>query len=166
MTQTAFEGITISSQFIGICKRLFNDNYKNDSYLKSGLLLARAQNTLNGKQSENNDNGILTAEEVKSLNLKDTELVVLSACETGLGDNLVGEGVIGLQRAFMIAGAKSVIMSLWSVSDEKTQELMILFYTNWIKNKMTKEEALHQAKLAMKKLYPEPYYWAGFVLLE
>ena len=145
---------------------LFNDNYKNDSYLKSGLLLARAQNTLNGKQSENNDNGILTAEEVKSLNLKDTELVVLSACETGLGDNLVGEGVIGLQRAFMIAGAKSVIMSLWSVSDEKTQELMILFYTNWIKNKMTKEEALHQAKLAMKKLYPEPYYWAGFVLLE
>ena len=69
---------------------LFNDNYKNDSYLKSGLLLARAQNTLNGKKSENNDNGILTAEEVKSLNLKDTELVVLSACETGLGDNLVG----------------------------------------------------------------------------
>ena len=145
---------------------LFNDNYKNDSYLKSGLLLARAQNTLNGKQSEISDNGILTAEEVKSLNLKDTELVALSACETGLGDNLVGEGVIGLQRAFMIAGAKSVIMSLWSVSDEKTQELMTLFYTNWIKNKMTKEEALHQAKLAMKKLYPEPYYWAGFVLLE
>jgi CHAT domain-containing protein len=93
-------------------------------------------------------------------------LVVLSACETGLGDNLVGEGVIGLQRAFMIAGAKSVIMSLWSVSDEKTQELMTLFYTNWIKNNMTKEEALHQAKLAMKKLYPQPYYWAGFVLLE
>ena len=145
---------------------LVNDNYKNDSYLKSGLLLAGAQNTLNGKQPENSNNGILTAEEAKSLNLKDTELVVLSACETGLGDNLVGEGVIGLQRAFMIAGAKSVIMSLWSVSDEKTQELMTLFYTNWIKNNMTKEEALYQAKIAMKKLYPQPYYWAGFLLLE
>jgi CHAT domain-containing protein len=57
-------------------------------------------------------------------------------------------------------------MSLWSVSDEKTQELMTLFYTNWINNNMTKEDALHQAKLAMKKLYPEPYYWAGFILLE
>jgi CHAT domain-containing protein len=145
---------------------LINDNYKNDSYLKSGLLLAGAQNTLNGNQPENSNNGILTAEEAKSLNLKDTELVVLSACETGLGNNLIGEGVIGLQRAFMIAGAKSVIMSLWSVSDEKTQELMTLFYTNWINNNMTKEEALHQAKLEMKKLYPQPYYWAGFVLLE
>ena len=145
---------------------LFNDNYKNDSYLKSGLLFAGAQNSLNGKQPENSNNGILTAQEAKSLNLKDTELVVLSACETGLGDNLVGEGVIGLQRAFMIVGAKSVIMSLWSVSDEKTQELMTLFYTNWIKNNMTKEEALYQAKIEMKKLYPQPYYWAGFVLLE
>ena len=145
---------------------LVNDNYKNDSYLKSGLILAGAQNTLNGKQPENSNNGIFTAEEAKSLNLKDTELVVLSACETGLGDNLVGEGVIGLQRALMIAGAKSVIMSLWSVSDEKTQELMTLFYTNWIKNNLSKEEALYQAKIEMKKLYPEPYYWAGFVLLE
>ena len=145
---------------------LINDNYKNDSYLKSGLLLAGAQNTINNDQLENNNNGLLSAEEAKSLNLKNTELVVLSACETGLGDNLVGEGVIGLQRAFMIAGAKSVIMSLWSVSDEKTQELMTLFYTNWIKKNMPKDEALYQAKIVMKKLYPQPYYWAGFVLLE
>jgi CHAT domain-containing protein len=145
---------------------LVNDNYKDDSYLKSMLFLAGAQNTINGKYPEYSNNGILTAEEAKSLNLKDTELVVLSACETGLGDNLVGEGVIGLQRAFMIAGAKSVIMSLWSVSDEKTQELMTLFYTNWIKNNISKEEALYQAKIAMKKLYPQPYYWAGFLLLE
>jgi CHAT domain-containing protein len=145
---------------------LINESYKKDSYLKSGLLLAGAQNTLNGKQPENSNNGILTAEEAKNLDLKNTELVVLSACETGLGDNLVGEGVIGLQRAFMIAGAKSVIMSLWSVSDSKTQELMTLFYTNWIKKNMSKEEGLYQAKIEMKRLYPQPYYWAGFVLLE
>jgi CHAT domain-containing protein len=145
---------------------LINDNFKSNSYLKSGLLLAGAQNTLNGTPSENTNNGILTAEEAKSLNLKNTELVVLSACETGLGVNLVGEGVVGLQRAFMIAGAKSVIMSLWSVSDEKTQELMTLFYTNWIKKNIPKDEALYQAKFEMKGKYPQPYYWAGFVLLE
>lgn len=145
---------------------LINENYKNNSYLKSGLLLAGAQNTLNGTSIDGSNNGILSAEEAKSLDLKNTELVVLSACDTGLGDNLVGEGVIGLQRAFMIAGAKSLIMSLWEVDDDSTQKLMTLFYTNWIKNKMSKEDALYQAKLEMKKLKPEPYYWAGFVLLE
>jgi len=145
---------------------LFNDNYANDSFLKSGLLLAGAQNTLNGKQIDGSDNGILTAEEAKSLDLKDTKLVVLSACETGLGDDLIGEGVIGLPRAFMIAGAECVIMSLWSVSDEKTQQLMTLFYTNWIKNNISKEDAFYQAKIEIQKLYPHPYYWAGFVLLK
>ena len=126
----------------------------------------KGQNTLNGVAVDGSNNGILSAEEAKSLDLKNTELVVLSACETGLGDNLIGEGVMGLQRAFMVAGAKSVIMSLWEVDDDSTQKLMTSFYTNWIKNKMTKEEALYQAKLEMKKLKPEPYYWAGFVLLE
>jgi CHAT domain-containing protein len=145
---------------------LINDNYKNDSYLKSGLLLAGAQNTLNGIQLQNSNNGILMAEEAKSLDLRNTELVVLSACETGLGDNLVGQGVLGLQRAFMIAGAKSVVMSLWTVSDEKTQKLMTLFYSNWVNKNMSKNEALHQAKIEMKRLYPQPYYWAGFVLIE
>ena len=145
---------------------LINNAYNTDSYLKSGLLLAGAQNTLNGKLINGSNNGILTAEEAKSLNLKDTELVVLSACETGLGDNLVGQGVIGLQRAFMIAGAKSVIMSLWSVDDTSTQKLMTSFYSNWIKKNMGKSEAFYKAKLEMKKLKPEPYYWAGFVLLE
>jgi len=145
---------------------LINDDFKGNSYLKSGLLLAGAQNTLNNIDFIGVNNGIINGEEVKSLNLHNTELVVLSACETGLGDNLVGQGVVGLQRAFMIAGAKSVIMSLWSVSDEKTQQLMTLFYTNMIKNQMSKENALRQAKLEIKKMYPQPYYWAGFVLLE
>jgi CHAT domain-containing protein len=143
-----------------------NDSSNSNPYLKSGLLLSGAQNTLNDEYVNSKNNGILSAEEAKSLDLKNTELVVLSACETGLGENLVGEGVIGLQRAFMIAGAKSVIMSLWKVDDASTQKLMTLFYTYWIKNKMSKSEAFYTAKIEMKKTYPQPYYWAGFVLLE
>lgn len=145
---------------------LLNMNYKKDSYLKSGLLFAGAQNTLDGNSSSVLNNGILLAEEVKSLNLKNTELVVLSACETGLGEFSISEGVKGLQRAFMIAGAKCVIMSLWEVDDQSTQILMTLFYKNWIKNKMSKVEALKFAKIELKKIKPQPYYWAGFVLLE
>lgn len=145
---------------------LFNDNYKNDSYLQSGLLFSGSQNTLNGDSTSSIENGIFTGEEAKNLNLKNTELVVLSACETGMGDNEIGIGVMNLQRAFMIAGAKSVVMSLWSVSDEKTQELMTLFYTYWISNHLSKADALHKAKLDLKKKYPEPFYWAGFILVE
>jgi CHAT domain-containing protein len=145
---------------------LINETSSENPYLKSGLLLSGAQNSLNDEYLDSSNNGILSAEEAKSLNLKNTELVVLSACETGLGENLVGEGVIGLQRAFMIAGAKSVIMSLWKVDDASTQKLMTLFYTNWIKNKMSKSDAFYAAKIEMKKTYLQPYYWAGFVLLE
>ena len=155
-----------SSKVKNILSELYGKNDVVDPYLKSGLLLAGAQKTLNGEKVDGFNNGILTAEEAKSLDLKETNLVVLSACETGLGDNLVGEGVIGLQRAFMIAGAKSVLMSLWSVSDEKTEKLMTLFYSKWINNKMSKEDAFYQAKMEIKKLYPQPYYWAGFILLE
>jgi len=145
---------------------LYNDDYKNDPYLKSGLLMAGAQTYISGKNIGNNNNGIFTSSEAKSLDLNGTELVVLSACETGLGIGLKGEGVIGLSRAFMIAGAKSVIMSLWPVSDDKTKQLMVKFYTNLILNKMNKKDALYFAKKEIKKLYPEPYYWAGFLLIE
>jgi CHAT domain-containing protein len=145
---------------------LINETSRLNSYLKSGLFLSGAQNSLNNEYIDSSNNGILFAEEAKSLDLKNTELVVLSACETGLGENFVGEGVIGLQRAFMIAGAKSVIMSLWKVDDASPQKLMTLFYTKWIKNKMAKKDAFYAAKVEMKKLYPQPYYWAGFVLLE
>lgn len=145
---------------------LINDSSGANPYLKSGLLFSGAQNSLNNEFLNSTNNGILSAEEAKSLDLKNTELVVLSACETGLGENLVGEGVIGLQRAFMIAGAKSVIMSLWKVDDSSTQKLMTLFYTNWIQKKMSKDNAFYAAKLEMKRTYSQPYYWAGFVLLE
>jgi CHAT domain-containing protein len=142
-------------------------NYiQSNSYLKSGILLSGSQNTFNGDVSTALDNGVFTALEAKSLDLKETELVVLSACETGLGDDLIGEGVYGLQRAFMIAGAKSVVMSLWKVDDDVTNQLMQLFYKNWIGKGMKKNMAFREAKLELKKEHPEPYFWAPFILIE
>lgn len=99
------------------------------------------------------------------MDLQNTELVVLSACETGLGDIMGGEGVYGLQRAFKVAGARTIIMSLWKVPDKETVELMELFYKNWLENKMSKEDAFNQAQRELSKKYP-PYFWAAFVMVE
>jgi CHAT domain-containing protein len=105
------------------------------------------------------------------LKLRGTDLVVLSACETGLGDVQAGEGVYGLRRAFTQAGTKSLVMSLWSVPDKETQELMVQFYKNILSGKMTRCQALRQAALqemqVVKKRYghPHPLYWGAFVFL-
>jgi CHAT domain-containing protein len=112
------------------------------------------------------EDGILTAYVVSLIDLSVTELVVLSGCETGLGDIKGNEGVYGLQRAFRIAGAKNILMSLWQVPDFATQELMTLFYTNWIKEKMDLPEAFRKAQATMRAKRPNPVYWAGFVLVE
>src|SRR5205814_7954974 len=93
--------------------------------------------------------GILTALEVAEFDLTKVELAVLSACETGLGKVAAGEGILGLQRAFQVAGAKSVVASLWSVDDEATRKLMERFYENHWQKKMPRQEALRQAQLAM-----------------
>ncbi|WP_188465150.1 CHAT domain-containing protein [Bizionia arctica] len=151
-----------NNKLFGISSNYVQDN----SLLKSGLLFAGAQNTIYGNIIELSNNGILTAQEAKSLNLKDTELVVLSACETGKGDSVTGEGIYGLQRSFMLAGAKSVIMSFWSVNDDTTQKLMTSFYTNWIEKGIPKYEAFRLAKLKLKDEFPEPFYWAPFILIE
>jgi CHAT domain-containing protein len=123
--------------------------------LRSGVVLAgggRAPDAAPVDLSPNapaRDDGILTAEEVQALDLRGCELVVLSACETGLGQMELGQGVLGLQRAFQAAGARAVVASLWRVDDAATGALMERFYTNLWTGKLPKLEALRQAQLSV-----------------
>ncbi len=157
--------------------------------LLSGLVLAGANRPVDAEK----DDGILTALEVEALDFSRVELATLSACETGLGESAGGEGLLGLQRAFQIAGARSVVAGLWQVDDAATRKLMIQFYTNLWEKKLPKLEALRQAQLWMlregeswmqkeglsrgmvdvrvpKERLPvedgrlAPYYWAAFSL--
>tara|TARA_B110001452_G_scaffold105390_1_gene87353 strand:- start:262 stop:2880 length:2619 start_codon:yes stop_codon:yes gene_type:complete len=132
--------------------------------MRSGLLFAGAQNTSNGEDI-GIENGWLNSYEASFLNLRGTELVVLSACETGMGEVKNGKGVFGLQRAIKIAGAESIIMSMWKVDDVATQKLMTYFYEYWIKDKLSKRKALTKAQNELKKEYPAPYYWGAFVMI-
>jgi tetratricopeptide (TPR) repeat protein len=152
----------------------------DDPLLNSGLALAGANRWFNKKiYSDENENGILTAEDViTGLNLSSTELVVLSACDTGVGKIVNGEGVYGLRRAFVLAGAQTIVMSLWKVSDRHTQELMEMFYKNMKdgirrdderdndnnnKKVISRAEALRKAQLEIKAKYKDPYYWGAFI---
>ncbi len=135
--------------------------------LRTGLALAGANRALG---PERRPDGLLTAEKILNLDLKGTAMVVLSACETGLGEVRAGEGVFGLRRAFAQAGARSQVMSLWAVPDKETQELMTAFYTNLAAGK-PRHKALRQAALEqlarVQKRYgsPDPFYWGAFVFL-
>lgn len=142
------------------------DNAKDNVLLRSGLMFTGASDADKHTAGlENNSNGIMTSYEAMDLDLKGTNLVVLSACETGLGEIKAGEGVYGLQRAFLVAGAESIIMSLWKVDDAATQQLMNNFYTNWTKSGNI-EKAFKQAQLQLMTKYKEPYYWGAFVMME
>ncbi|WP_424095314.1 tetratricopeptide repeat protein [Moorena producens] len=128
--------------------------------LRSGLILAEVNFAQSG-----GDDGILTALEVSGLDLMGTELVVLSACETGLGDITIGEGIYGLRRAFVIAGTESQLVSLCQVDDIATKNLMIEYYQR-LKANQGRSEALRQTQLEMlkSKEYQHPFYWASFIL--
>jgi CHAT domain-containing protein len=146
---------------------------ENNPLLRSGLAFAGAERTRIDTTHQvlgSLEDGILTAEEAQFLTLDSTELVVLSACETGLGTIINGEGVYGLQRAFRAAGAKCVLMSLWKVDDLATETLMKNFYKHWLNDGLNKHDALWQAKLDLRndKSHPDwakPYYWGAFVLI-
>ena len=127
--------------------------------LRSGLALAG----FNPRKSGSED-GVLTALEVAGLNLSGTQLVVLSACETGLGDVANGEGVYGLRRALAIAGTESQLISLWKVDDEGTKDLMVSYYQR-LMNNIGRSQALRQTQLEMlnSNTYQHPYYWAAFI---
>ena len=135
--------------------------------LRSGLLFTGADKTiqnLDSLTSAGKDDGILNAYEASMMDLSGTDMVVLSACETGLGEVQNGEGVYGLQRSFQLAGASSVMISLWQVSDVVTQKLMSLFYTYWLQTG-DKQKAFLQAQREIKKEYPAPFFWGAFVLV-
>lgn len=130
--------------------------------LRSGLALAGANKFLTGKPlPEEAEDGLLNAEDVGCLDLFDTELVVLSACQTGRGNIQTGEGVFGLRRSFAMAGAKSVVMSLWKVPDRETRCLMVDFYQRLIAGE-ARSDALRQAQLGLKQQF-RPFFWGAFV---
>lgn len=135
--------------------------------IRSGLILAGAKQAwITGKHPEGKEDGILTAYEISQMNLSGTELVVLSACETGLGQVSGNEGVYGLQRAFKIAGAKYLIMSLWKVDDRSTQVFMVEFYRQWLQKGKPIPQAFQSAQQVMRAKSPNPYDWAGFILID
>jgi CHAT domain-containing protein len=132
---------------------------------RTGLLMAGCQLAWSGqKVPEGSEDGILTAKEIAGLDLRTVDCAVLSACETGNGD-ITGDGVAGLQRGFKQAGVKTLMMSLWPVSDSATQLLMTEFYRRW-KNGSSKREALRQAQHVVRERFEEPVYWAAFILLD
>ena len=132
----------------------------------SGLLLSGANNVLNGKKlPQGIENGILTSREISMMDLRGLDLVVLSACQTGLGD-IKEDGVFGLQRGFKKAGARTLLMSLWSVDDRATQLMMTSFYSALMQG-TSRHEAFKQAQNSVREAgFDAPFYWASFIMLD
>lgn len=142
----------------------FNDKMDSDEnfdpMINSGLLLAGVSNESN----DDDEDGILTAYEIMNLDLSKVDMIVLSACETALGEISSGQGIYGLQRAFFVGGAETLIMSLWKVDDDATKELMTAFYKEYVKSG-DKRSAFLSAQRKIRKKYKSPTYWGAFVML-
>jgi len=134
--------------------------------LRSGLLLAGGNHAWTNNPVEGVDSGILTADKIANMNLLGVRLVVMSACQTGLGDVKNGEGVFGLQRAFKLAGVETLVMSLWEVDDAATALLMSTFYNEWLISGKSRQEAFKEAQKKVRAKYPAPFYWAAFVMMD
>ena len=155
--EVAFRG---SMSGIGMNSFVNNQN----PLMRSGLVFAGANDVWNNDEISKPDDGVLTALEVSQIDLRKTDLVVLSACETGLGDIIGSEGVYGLQRAFKMAGSKFIIMSLWQVPDKETSEFMTTFYEKLLILKDIRK-SFNETQSEMRNKF-DPYYWAAFVLVE
>lgn len=159
ITELATEGLPQAGRFV-----------EDKSMTRSGLLFSGCNRAFRHEQiPEGEEDGILTAQEISTLDLRGLDLVVLSACQTGLGEISSGEGVFGLQRGFKNAGAKTILMSLDKVDDEATRILMVEFYRNLI-NGRTKLQSLKEAQQYLRKVdnrkYDDPKYWASFIMLD
>lgn len=155
-----------------------NDNQINDnrflsrfpstrfsSMQRSGLALVDANRTWNGATDRpENADGIITANEVALLDLSNTRLAVLSACQTAVGEYSL-EGVYGMHRGFKQAGVQSILATLWNVNDKSTARLMKLFYERWLSGR-SMQQSLNEAVKELRKEYPSPFYWAPFMLLD
>ncbi len=139
-----------------------------DAMSLSGLVLAGGNAAWLGREVPDGVmDGILTASDIAGLDLGNTEMAVLSACQSGNGQ-VTAEGLYGLQRAFKKAGVKTLVMSLWNVGDMVCYEFMNLFYANLMdkNNNYNKRKAFDAAKSMIRAKYPEPFYWACFVMLD
>lgn len=134
------------------------------SMFRAGLALDNAEAAWQGEEMPSDSDGILTADEISQLNLQGTKLVTLSACRTALGDYSF-DGVYGLQRGLKIAGAKSMMLSLWNVDDIATSKFMADFYKKWIVYN-DRRRAYRESIKEIRKSYPEAYYWAAFVMID
>lgn len=142
------------------------DKVRANPLLRSGILLnGAAAIARKNKIEDGEEDGVLNAAEASLLNLQNTNLVVLSACETGLGEELAnGQGIYGLQRSLLVAGAQNVMMSLWPVDDMATKELMISFYSKFINNHSPRI-SWQMAMKELKQKFNSPYYWGPFILM-
>jgi CHAT domain-containing protein len=153
----AFRGTT---RAYGVTSFVNNEN----PLMRSGLVLAGANDVWVATEKDESDDGVLTAQEVTQIDMRKSDLVVLSACETGLGDIKGSEGVYGLQRALKMAGVKNIIMSLWEIPDRETVEFMDYFYTCLLETRDIRE-AFYKSQKEMRMKY-DPYFWGAFVLTE